>query len=127
MRHNKPKRGFCDGYKTYDTSKGFGNAQAWKSAFYERMTGEEATKIIQDEAEDDDGSEQLFQRRGANPFELAKIAAKILGVNVTDSKDIIRSAFKKLISEWHEDKHPDNLEQAKKMSQKLIAAYTLLT
>jgi len=30
-------KGWTDGYKTYDTSKGFGNSTKWQNAFEERM------------------------------------------------------------------------------------------
>ena len=33
----KPKRDFMAGYKTYDTSEGFGSANQWKEAFEDRM------------------------------------------------------------------------------------------
>jgi len=34
------KKGFMDGYKTYDTSEGFGSSWEWKRSFYitERKT-----------------------------------------------------------------------------------------
>jgi len=31
------KKGFLDGYKTYDTSKGFGSVDDWKAAFEKRL------------------------------------------------------------------------------------------
>ena len=36
-RVKKPKKGFMDGYKTYDTSEGFGSPEQWKEAFEIRM------------------------------------------------------------------------------------------
>ena len=46
----KKKRGILDGYKTYDTSNGFGSPDQWKSAFEERMnlvtlTDSDVTKL----------------------------------------------------------------------------------
>ena len=50
----------------------------------------------------------------------------ILGVRLGASPAEIKAAFKKLIMRWHPDRNPDNLQQAKEMSQKIIAAYTIL-
>jgi hypothetical protein len=33
----KTKKGFLDGYKTYDTSNGHGSVKEWQSAFESRM------------------------------------------------------------------------------------------
>ena len=30
MKEKKPKKGFLDGYKTYDTSQGFGSIKDWR-------------------------------------------------------------------------------------------------
>lgn len=45
----KEKRGFLDGYKTYDPRKGFGSPNEWTAAFKSRMTQEEADAILGDE------------------------------------------------------------------------------
>jgi DnaJ-class molecular chaperone len=102
----KPKRGWTDGYKTYDTSKGFGSAREWKKTFYERMTGEEATKIISDQAD--------------TPHQ-------ILGVPQNATQQEIKTAFRKLVMQWHPDKNPDRVAEAEEMTKKIIAAYTILT
>ncbi|ULT38720.1 hypothetical protein KRR40_26975 [Niabella defluvii] len=41
------KKGFLEGYKTYDTTDGFGHASQWRSAFRERMSKEQATEVLQ--------------------------------------------------------------------------------
>lgn len=95
-----------DGYKTYDTSDGFGNRHEWWDKFRERMTGEEAEAIISGQSDTPHG---------------------ILGVSKNASQAEIKAAFRKQINIWHPDKNPDNLEKATEMSKKIIAAYTLLT
>jgi DnaJ-class molecular chaperone len=100
------KRGFLDGYKTYNTNEGFGNADQWKNAFKQRL-GKEDARIILD-------------NQNKTPYE-------ILGVEKTASTTQIKSAFRKLIMQWHPDKNPDNPELAKTMTQQILAAYTFLT
>jgi DnaJ-class molecular chaperone len=101
----KPKRGFMDGYKTYDTSNGFGNARRWRDGFYEKMSSEDAAKIIK--SQDD------------TPY-------FILGIPENASAAEIKKAFRELIMKWHPDKNQDNIEEAELMSKKIIAAYTIL-
>jgi hypothetical protein len=42
----KPKKGFLDGYKTYDTKHGFGNRSEWRSAWDDRMNHKDASATI---------------------------------------------------------------------------------
>lgn len=95
-----------DGYKRYDTSEGYGHRRQWKGAFNFRMTGEEAERIMNEQRE--------------TPF-------SILGVTERATKEQIKAAFRTLITKWHPDKNPDNMEEATEMSKKIIAAYTMLT
>lgn len=95
--------GFLDGYKRYDTSKGFGNKHKWRQAFRSRMTGEEAEAIIKESKD--------------SPY-------VILGVPPTATQEQIRSAYKKLILKWHPDRCKE--PNAEEMTKKIIAAYTLL-
>ena len=99
------KKGFLDGYQTYDTNNGFGNARKWRKALYEKMSKDDAHAILEKQAE--------------TPY-------TILGVSLTASKEEIKKAFRKLIIEWHPDKNPDQLILAEEMSKKIIAAYTVL-
>ncbi len=96
------KKGFLDGYKTYDTSNGFGNATEWKNAFNERMGREEALSHLDNE----------------DPH-------VILGVGISATKDEIKSAYRKLAKKWHPDLNKD--PNAEKMMKKIIAAYSLLS
>ena len=46
-KSNKPKKGFMDGYKTYDpATEGYGDATQWKQAFNQRMGYDEAKNIL---------------------------------------------------------------------------------
>ena len=99
------KKGFLDGYKTYDTSHGFGSEDEWREAFNQRMSKEQAAAILQ---------------------HLNETAHEILGVNPDATKAEIRSAFRRLIQQWHPDKNPDRQEEALQMSLKIIAAYESL-
>src|SRR5689334_7199426 len=98
--------GFLDGYKTYDTNTGYGNAREWRNEFKSRMTGEEAETIIKESKE--------------TPY-------SILGVSLTATQAEIKKAFRKLMNEWHPDRNSHRIEEATVMSQKIIAAYTVLT
>ena len=45
------KRGFMDGYKTYDAEReGFGLSWQWRGAFRERMGMDEAREVLQDKS-----------------------------------------------------------------------------
>lgn len=98
-------KGFLDGYKTYDTSKGYGSRFDWKAAFNQRFTHEEAQEILNEETDD-------------TPY-------SILGVRANATEDQIKAAFRKLMLKWHPDVCKD--PQAHRMTQKIIAAYSLLT
>ena len=98
-------KGFLDGYKTYDTSKGFGSTKKWKASFNARMNSDEAKEILAAESD--------------TPHQ-------ILGVSNSASKEEIKKAFRALISEWHPDKNPHRIAEAEAMSKKIIAAYTVL-
>lgn len=102
MAITKAKKGFMDGYKTYDTSNGYGDASEWKKSFNQRMGFEEA-KIILD---NDD-------------------AYSILGLAFGATLAEIKKAFRALAMIWHPDKNKEYDTTAK--MQKIIAAYTFLT
>ncbi|WP_214226665.1 J domain-containing protein [Pedobacter sp. B4-66] len=99
-------KGFLDGYKTYDTSKGYGSPKQWQEAFEERMNPEDAEMVLINQTQ--------------SPHE-------ILGVKANATAGEIKKAFRKLIMEWHPDRNENRIDEAKEMSQKIIAAYSLLT
>ncbi|MBW8683499.1 J domain-containing protein [Chitinophaga rhizophila] len=92
----KKKKGFTEGYKTYDTSGGYGSAEDWRQALKDRLQQE---ADIQNE-----------------DFEILEVP-----VNVSE-KDL-KSAYRKLLQKWHPDKNPDDPENAKIMTQCIIEAY----
>ena len=96
-------KGFMDGYKTYDTSDGYGSAWDWKKRFHKRMSKEEADAIL----DTDDPYDILGLKRGATQAEIKK-------------------AFKTLAMKWHPDRNPDNIKEATLKMQKINAAYSLL-
>lgn len=97
MKTPKPKRGVLDGYKTYDTSEGFGNSFEWKSSFYKRMNFEEAQKILE---EQDLTPEQILGLSGIYTFKH------------------VQFKFRELIMKHHPDKGG-----TEEMAKKIIAAY----
>lgn len=99
-------KGFLDGYKTYNTSKGFGHEKQWQNSFRERMSEEEAEEILSTHEQS---------------------AHEILDVSKTATKSEIKKAFRKLIIEWHPDRNQHRITEAEEMSKKIIAAYSLLT
>ena len=99
-------KGFLEGYKTYDTRNGYGSPKQWQKAFDQRMNTEEAEAVLSAQAQ--------------SPHE-------ILGVKTTATAEEIKKAYRKLIMEWHPDRNPNRMDEAKEMSQKIIAAYSLLS
>jgi len=97
---------FLNNYKTYDTSKGFGNAKKWKEAMRQRMNKDEAKAILNHESQ--------------MPY-------TILGISTHSTEAEIKKAFRQLIILWHPDKNQHRIKEAEEMSKKIIAAYTLLT
>jgi preprotein translocase subunit Sec63 len=98
-------KGFKDGYETYDTSGGFGNAKQWRQTFRERMTKDEAKRVIHAQQQ--------------TPHE-------ILGIATSAGQSEIKKAFRRLIGEWHPDRNQHRIEKAEEMSKRIIAAYTIL-
>ncbi|WP_313491911.1 MULTISPECIES: J domain-containing protein [Sphingobacterium] len=99
------KKGFLDGYQTYDTSTGFGNSKKWQQYFKARMSKEDAVKILSD---------------------VKNSPHAILEVPLDATPDMIKKAFRKKIMECHEDRNQHRLNEAKEDSLKIIAAYTIL-
>jgi DnaJ-class molecular chaperone len=96
-------KGFMDGYKTYDTTEGYGSAWEWKRCFSQRMSKEEADETL--------GSDDPYI---------------ILGVKRGATQAEIKSAFKKLAKMWHPDLNPQRVAEATIKMQKINAAYSIL-
>jgi DnaJ-class molecular chaperone len=104
--NNNMAKGFLDGYKTYDTSKGMGNAKKWKQSLYQRMSREEATAIFNNDT---------------------NAAYCLLGLVPGATVAQIKKAYRRLALQWHPDTNPHRIAEAEEMMKKIIAAYTLLT
>ena len=100
------KKGFLDGYDTYDPSNGFGNSRKWREAFNQRMSKEEAKEILNKTTE--------------TPY-------SILGIPENATQKEITKAFRNKIMEWHPDRNQHRIAEAEEMSKKIIAAYVDLT
>lgn len=101
----KKKRGFLDGYKTYDTSTGFCHAGQWRGAFGQRMGRDEAEAII--------------KSKDKTPWE-------ILGVAQNASPQEITKAYRAKMMEWHPDRNPHREAEAVEMSKAINAAYEII-
>lgn len=102
----KKKRGFLDGYKTYDTTSGFGNPKMWQNAFRKRMTKEDAKALLKEQNKSPDS---------------------LLGIAPDATKEEIRKAYHMRMMEWHPDRNPHRMKEAEEMSKQLNAAYSFLT
>jgi DnaJ-class molecular chaperone len=96
-------KGFMDGYKTYDTSEGYGSSREWKKNFNKRMSKEEADEAL--------GTDDPYI---------------ILGIKRGATKAEIKSAFKRLAKLWHPDLNPHRITEATRMMQKINASYSIL-
>jgi DnaJ-class molecular chaperone len=99
----KPKKGFLDGYKTYDTrTEGYGHPSQWREAFFERLGVDKAIEVLGDE----------------DPL-------RVLGITTTDFtwNDILK-AYRQMMMKWHPDLNKS--EDAHEMSKKITAAFEVL-
>lgn len=104
MAKTKKKRGFMDGYKTYDPSKeGFGNAADWRDCFFERLGIDRAIEVL---GEDD--------------------PHVILGVAVNAPWEEVQKAYRRLARKHHPDMNRGREDEAKKEFQTIQAAYEVL-
>jgi len=87
IKEKKPKKGFMEGYKTYDTSNGFGSVDDWKKAFEKRFNFVSIT--VEQKAEKEDILKPLY-----------------------DAKDFfeLRKAYRELMMTHHPDKAGDTEE-----------------
>ena len=104
--HEMSKRGFMDGYKTYEGPRG--NAAEWNSCFQARMGFEEAEAIIHGQDETPRG---------------------ILGIGPKASWEEVRKAYRAKSMKCHPDlcsQHGMTVADATATFKKLQAAYTVL-
>ena len=99
-------KSFLDGYQTYDTGDGYGNAHEWKSAFKDRMSKEDAADFFSDQQQ--------------TPHEILNVSPGVTAA-------AIKKAFRVLMMEWHPDRNQHRAAEAEEMTKKIIAAYTVLT
>lgn len=100
----KKKKGFLDGYKTYDINKeGLGTPEQWKKSFNKRMSFEEAKEFLQD----------------SDPM-------VIIGVKQGATNDEIKKAFRKLVNLHHPDRNQHRVVEATELLKKINAAYVIL-
>ena len=103
---NKPikkKKGFMDGYKTYDTTYGHGNPDEWNKSFNKRMSMDDAVEILDTK----------------NPY-------TILGLEKNATKEMAKNTFRKLAMIWHPDKNQGNEKEANEKMKEILAAYTVV-
>lgn len=93
------KKGFMDGYKTYDTSNGFGNSDKWKENFETRMN---------------------FKILTHNEIEDNKDVLKHLYTCITSKE--LKKEYYKLMIKFHPDKAGDT-EYNKTISQLINETY----
>lgn len=101
------RRGFMDGYKTYDPEvEGYGSPKAWRAAFQSIMGLDEARQTV--------GS---------------RTPEEMLGTVVGASWTVILSAFRATLRDCHPDRcteHGLSYDVATERTKLVIAAYTVL-
>jgi len=114
MSAAKTKRGFLDGYKTYDTSYGYGSTNEWRKAFATRMGMDEARRRV---ASDD-------------PYEILGVSKHVITQNTYQSAIAeIKRAYRAGAMECHPDRIILNgmtKEEAEERFKRLQAAYTVV-
>ena len=99
IKEKKKKRGFLDGYETYDTSHGFGSKAEWRAAWNERMSHNKAKATLEE-------NDPLV----------------IMGFSSMPSKVELDKRYRELVMIHHPDKGGDT-----KQFIKIHAAWSLLT
>jgi hypothetical protein len=105
VKSSKPKKGFLDGYKTYNpNTEGYGNPDDWRSDFFNRLGIDKAIEVL---GKDD-------------PLRILEIS------NINPTWEEISRNYRKMILRWHPDKNPNNYEESLKMAKQVIAAFEVL-
>lgn len=55
-----------------------------------------------------------------------KAARHLLGIPESATLAMIKSAYRRLLSHWHPDRHPEDVERATEMTRQVVDAYQLL-
>jgi len=103
----KKKRGFMEGYETYDPDReGYGAAWQWRQSFRERMGADEAREVLKDES-----------------------PLGVLGLTESATWSAIKRAYRALAMKFH----PDHAaargiaeQEATEQMKRINAAFTLL-
>jgi len=104
MAKAKKKKGFLEGYKTYDPDKeGYGDASQWNAAFSERMGLNQARQTLKD-----------------------KDPLTVLGLSVGASWEEVKKAYRQKVMEFHPDRNPGNVAEARAKFDQVQAAYEIL-
>ena len=91
--------------------------------------GEQARSSRRERSSSSHGSASERARRdeqGTRHFLRLAEAAEVLGVSIDSSDEVTRAAQKRLLVEWHPDRHSDNAEQASSKFTAVKTAYELL-
>lgn len=111
----KAKRGFMDGYKTYDVAtEGLGSEREWRGAFKERLGIDDAEAFFREPG-----------RRNRTPFE-------VLGVSLSMSWGAVKSAYRKLCVESAPDYvigrggSQADIDEATERMKEINAAYVIV-
>ena len=102
----KPKKGFMDGYKTYDPAvEGYGHASQWHALFDAVMNGEQATTV--------------FKSHSRTPLEVLGFLAM---PTMTELKTKYRAMVRDLSASFGANPSKEETAQA----TIVIAAYTII-
>lgn len=101
------RRGFMDGYRTYNPEvEGYGNATEWRAAFNATMGTDEARRVMGDETPE-----------------------AVLGVDRGAAWTVIVKAYRARLVECHPDRcaiHGLPVDVATERAKRITAAFTLL-
>jgi DnaJ-class molecular chaperone len=104
-----PRKGFLDGYRTYDPEReGYGSPAKWRAAFRQRMGVDEAREV--------------FSSKGYGPW-------KVLGIPEGSPWKAIKSAYRRLSMACHPDRADANnmtVADAEEKFKELTAAYVVI-
>ena len=105
-------------YKTYDTSSGYGNPEQWK-AFFDGLFG----SIFGGADFNEEEFKKQFREKYGKTTKETKKSSKSQGYfSDCNTKEEVKSKFRKLMMEYHPDKAG---EQSTEKCKEIITAYEL--